>query len=177
MTSFAVQMALDVKRAAANHIGVLYRLQRLMERSYPDLEFFNDDVIDTLYPGHPTKSDRKKREEISKQAIETLANKWSKLEPQEVIQHLQRIELGLSQEQPRLTPDLCYRLAEKTTKPLLWFDLMLPTTLPADTIMPFLQEVIRHAIAGWEQALRSSFETERATRQCLSDYSDSPACT
>ena len=156
MTSFAQEMTFDVKEAAATHIGVLYGLQRLIEQSYPDLEIFKDDVIDTLYPARTLD-----QVDSWQHAIDALADKWIKLQPQEVIEQLISIELEVNQEWPRLTPDLCHRLATKTPDPLLWFDLMLPTKLPADTVMPFLQEAIRCETTGWEQRLRSSFDTER----------------
>jgi len=156
MTSFAREMALDVKEAAAIHIGVLYGLQRLIEQSYPDLEIFKDDVIDTLYPARTLD-----REDSWQHAIDALADKWIKLQPDAVIKQLISVELEINQEWPRLTPSLCSRLATKTREPLLWFDLMLPTTLPADIVMPFLQKAIRCETTGWEQYLRTSFETER----------------
>ena len=112
MTSFAIEMALDVKNAAANHIGVLYRLQRLMQRSYPDLEIFNDDVIDTLYPDRPMAIGWETQEENWTHAADELADRWIKLEPQEEIEQRDAIELDLSQERPRLTPDLCYLMAD-----------------------------------------------------------------
>lgn len=161
MISSAREMALDVKEAAANLIGVLYRLRRLMEQSYPDLEIFKDDVIDTLYPARDLESEWKQEVDSWQRATGALADKWKKLQPQEVIRRLISFEPELQQEGPRLTPSLCYRLATQTPDPLLWFDLMLPTTLPSDIVMPFLQEAIRRDTTGWEQKLRSSFETER----------------
>ena len=161
MTSFAIEMALDVKEAASNHRGVLRSLKSLMQRSYPDLDIIEDDVLDALYPTKDLESDWKTQEENWTHAVDELADSWINRGPHEVIAELESIELELNQQWPRLTPDLCYRLAEKTPEPLLWFDLMLPTALTADTIMPFLEEASRRPVEGWEQALRSSFETER----------------
>lgn len=160
LTEFGKKMALDIKEADAP-IGVLYRLRRLMERFYPDLEIFKDDVIDTLYPANSLDIEWKQQTDSWLHAIDALADKWKEFQPDEVIKQLISIELEVNQEWPRLTPDLCSRLATKTLVPLLWFDLMLPTTLPADTVMPFLQEAIRRESTGWEQRLRSSFDTER----------------
>ena len=127
MTSFAIEMALDVKESAANYFGVLFRLQSLMERSYPDLEIFKDDVIDALYPGTPTITDSEKQDAIWNKATDELLDDWIKREPQEVIEQLESIELVINQGWPRQTPYLCQRLAEKTKVPLLWFDTMVPT--------------------------------------------------
>ena len=169
MTAFAKVMALDVKEQAANHIGVLFKLQSLMERSYPDLEIFKDDVIDALYPGRPTTTDPEKQEAIWNKATDKLADDWIQREPQAVIQQLESIELEIGQRWPRQMPYLCQRLAEKTSEPLAWFDAMLPTALPADTVMPFLREAIRRDEDGWELSLRTGFEADRLRESALRD--------
>ena len=158
--SFAMKMARDVAEAAADHIGVMHSLQKLM----PDLEIHADDVFNTLYPIEKREADWKKQEENWTQAADELVDAWITREPAEVIAQLESIELAFRQAHrpwPWLTPYVCRRLAEKTSDPLVWFDVMLPTTLPADTIAPFLLEAIRCEVNGWQQALRASFETER----------------
>ena len=160
LTSFARKMARNVAEAAAEHIGFIHSLQRLM----PELEIPVDGALNTLYPIERREDDWKKQDESWTQAAGELADTWITREPTEVIAQLESIDLEFSQARrpwPWLTPYVCRCLAEKTSDPLVWFDVMLPTTLAADTIAPFLQEAVRREVNGWEQALRASFETER----------------
>ena len=160
LTSFARKMARDVAEVADYHIGIIHSLQRRL----PDLEFPTDDVLNILYAIDKRETDWKKQQENWTQSASTLADTWLARDPTEVIAQLESIELEFSQARrpwPWLTPYVCRCLAEKTSDPLVWFDAMLPTTLAADTIAPFLQEAVRREVNGWEQALRASFETER----------------
>ena len=161
MTSFAIEMALDIKKAAAKHFGILFKLQRLMERTYPDLEIFQDDVIDALYPGTPTTTDPEKQQTIWNKATDKVVDDWIRREPQEVIDQLESLELEIDQRWSRQTPYLCKRLAEKTEMPLMWFDNMVSTALPPDAVMPFMWEAIQRNVDGWELALANGFATER----------------
>lgn len=157
-------MALDVKQAASDHIGVLYSLRDLMNRLYPDIEITVADEINILYPIETLENDWKKQEDNWRKDVDKLADKWIEREPREIVAQLESIERELNKERsryPRLTPYLCYRLAEKTYDPILWIDVMLATTLPSDTIMPFLREAVKRETDGWEQALRSCFQTDR----------------
>lgn len=164
LTSFAREMALDVASVASDHIGTLHSLQRLMEHSYADLKIETDETMDVLYPIEKLQDDFDKQNDKWQQDVGKLAGELVDREPNEVVAQLEHIECESNKgrrKRPRLTPNLCYRLAEKTHDPLMWFDCMLATTLPADTVVPFLQEVIRREMDGWQQALRSSFEKER----------------
>ncbi len=160
LRSFAKQMAREVAETASDHIGVMHSLQSLM----PELEILIDDVVSTLYPIERHETDWRKQEEHWAQADSVLADTWIRCEPTEIISQLESIEMKFSQAHrpwPRRTSFVCCRLAEKAPNPLIWFDIMLPTELPADTIAPFLFEASRREVAGWEQALRACFETER----------------
>lgn len=161
LTSFAEEMALDVKSAAANHRGVLRSLKSLMQRSYPDLDIIEDDVADTLYPIRTFEDDWRAQEESWTHAADELADSWINREPREVIADLESLELEINQQWPRLTPYFSQSLAKKISDPLLWFYAMLPRTLPSDIVMQFLQEAINRNVTGWDQALRDSFEIER----------------
>ncbi len=169
MISFAKEMALDLKEAAANHRGVLRRLKSLMQVAYPDLDIGQDDVLDTLYPIRTFDNDWETQEENWGLAADELAGSWINREPHRVIAELEALELEITQQWPRLTPYLCQRLAAKTSEPLLWFNAMLPTALPADTIMPFLREAIRRNADRWQLALRIGFETDRLRQSALWD--------
>ena len=100
-------------------------------------------------------------------AVDELAGSWISREPHKVVAELESVELEITQQRPRLTPYLCQRLAAKTSEPLLWFNAMLPTALPADTVMPFLREAILQHVNGWELALRTGFENERLRESTL----------
>ena len=153
-------MVRDVAEAAADHIGVMHSLQGLM----PELGIPIDSVVTTLYPIERREADWRKQEENWTQVADEIVDAWITREPTEVIAQLESIEMAFNQAHrpwPRRTPYVCRRLAEKVPNPLVSFDIMLPTTLPADTIMPFLQEAIRQEVDGWEQALRASFATEQ----------------
>ena len=164
LRSFGREMALDVARVASDHIGALHSLQSLMERSYPDLKIETDETMDILYPIYKPLDDFDKQNDNWKQDVGTLAGQWVEREPNEIVAQLEHIEresqIG-QRKWPRLTPHLCLSLAENTHDPLMWLNFMLTTTLPADTVVPFLQEAIKRGMDGWEQALQSSFETER----------------
>ena len=162
-------MALDVKEGAANHFGILFKLQSLMQPSYPDLEIFKDDVIDALYPGRPTTTDSEKQDAIWNKAADKLVEDWIKREPQEVIEQIELIELEIGQRWPRQMPYLCRALAQKTSEPLAWFDAMLLTALPADTVRPFWHEAILRDQEGWDLALRIAFETDRLRPSAIWD--------
>ena len=158
--SFAKQMARDVAEAAAGHIGVMRSLQKLLL----ELEIPLDEVVATLYPIEKREADWRKQEERWAQADSELADTWISCDPAEVISQLESIELKFSQALrpwPRRAPHVCSRLAEKVFDPLVWFHIMLPTALPADTIAPFLLEASRREANGWEQALRACFATKR----------------
>ena len=169
MISFAKEMALNVKEAAANHRGVLRRLKSRMQGAYPDLDIGQDVVLDTLYPIRTFNNDWETQEENWERAADELAGSWINREPHRVIAELEALELEITQQWPRLTPYLCQRLAAKTSEPLQWFNAMLSTTLPADTVMPFLQVAIRRDVDGWELALRTGFATERLRESTLWD--------
>ncbi len=170
LTSFAREMALDVARLAADHIGVLHSLQCLMERSHPDLKIETDETMETLYPSYMPQDDFDKQKEKWQQDICRLVDQLMEQEPNEVVAQLEHIESESNIGQtrgPRLTPNLCHRLAANAKEPLPWLSLMLNTTLPADTVVPFLREAIKRETEGWEQALRSGFETERLRGDAL----------
>lgn len=163
LTSFAKEMALDVKQAASDHIGALCSLRDLVNRLYPDIEIAVADEINILYPIERLENDRKKQNDNWQKDADKLADKWIEREPKEVIAQLEAIENELNKRRryPRLTPYLCYRLAEKTHNPILWIDAMLAATLPSDTVAPFLREAVKRETDGWKQALRSCFQTDR----------------
>ncbi|MCY3780043.1 MAG: ATP-binding protein [Chloroflexi bacterium] len=157
--SFAKQMARDVAETAAGHIAVMHSLQGLL----PELEIPMDDVVTTLYPIESHETGWREQEERWAQADSVLADTWIRCEPAEVISQLESIETKFSQSQPwpRRAPSVSRRLAEKAPNPLAWFDAMLPTTIPADVVRPFVEEAIRRDIDVWERALRVCFETQR----------------
>lgn len=163
LTSFAKEMALDVKQAASDHIGALCSLRDLMNRLHPDIEIAVADEINILYPIETLENDWKEREDKWRKDVDRLADKWIEREPKAVIAQLESIEHELNNRRryPRLTPYLCYRLAEKTHNPILWIDAMLAATLPSDTVAPFLREAVKRGTDGWKQALRSCFQTDR----------------
>lgn len=164
LTSFAKEMALDVKQAASDHIGALYSLRDLVNRLYPDIEIAVADEINILYPIEKPENNWKEQEDKWRKDADKLADKWIEREPKEVIAQLESIEYELNNGQwrySRLTPYLCYRLAEKTHNPILWIDAMLAATLPSDTVAPFLREAVKRETDGWKQALRSCFQTDR----------------
>ena len=163
LTSFAKEMALDVKQAASDHIGALCSLRDLVNRLYPDIEIAVADEINILYPIERPENNWKEQEDKWRKDADKLADKWIEREPKEVIAQLEAIENELNKRRryPRLTPYLCYRLAEKTHNPILWIDAMLAATLPSDTVAPFLREAVKRETDGWKQALRSCFQTDR----------------
>jgi len=162
--SFAREMALDLTEAASDHVGALHSLKKMTARLYPDLEIKSDEKMEILYPIHKPQDDFDIQNDCWKQDVYKLADEWAERKPKDFVAQLEHIERESNRGQrkwPRLTPNLCYRLADQTHDPLLWLDSMLATALPADTVIPFLQEAIKREMNGWEQALRSSFETER----------------
>ena len=163
LTSFAKEMALDVKQAASDHIGALCSLRDLVNRLYPDIEIAVADEINILYPIEKLENKWKEQEDKWQKDADKLADKWIEREPKEVIAQLESIEHELNNRRryPRLTPYLCYRLAEKTQNPILWIDAMLAATLPSDTAAPFLREAVKRETDGWRQTLRSCFQTDR----------------
>ncbi len=171
MTDFAQRMAFDVAEVASEHVGVLHRLKALMDRSYPDFEIVTDDAIEILYPIERLENDWEKQESNWKEDADKLADQWALRKPIEVVAQIEHIESEISKagkSWPRLTPHLCCRLAEKTSDPLRWFEAMLPTTLPVDTVFPFLLEAVEQNIAGWEHALESAFDTARLKASAMS---------
>ena len=161
LNSSAIEMALNIRDVASEDRRALRSLKQLVQGTSADLEIELDDEIEILYPTEEESTDWEKLEATWKQDADTLANEWIKREPGEVVRQLEPIELTLSQEWPRLTPYLCLRLAAMTQDPLAWFEAILQTSLPADTVMPFLREMIEQEISGWKLALQVSFGTER----------------
>ena len=164
LTAFAREMALDIARLASDHIGTLHSLQSLMERSYPDLLIATDETMDILYPSFSAHDDFDKQNDYWLQDVSKLADNWVGRAPREVVvqlEHIERESISGGARWPRYTPYLCLKLAETTHDPLMWLNSMLFTTLPADTIVPFLQQAIEREMDGWKQAMRSCFETER----------------
>ncbi|MYD08644.1 MAG: ATP-binding protein [Chloroflexi bacterium] len=164
MTDFAQKMAIDVLEVASDHVGVLHRLKALMNRSYPDFEIVTDVAINILYPIERLENDRTKQEIMWKEDADKLADQWSAREPKEIVARLEHFENEISmtgRSWPRLSPYLCYRLAEKTSDPLKWFDAMRSTSLPVDTVEPFLLEAVHRGICGWKRALQSCFQTAK----------------
>lgn len=164
MTDFAQRMAVDVAKVASDHVGVLHRLKALMDRSYPDFEIVTDDAIKILYPIERRENDWEKQEKNWKEDADKLADQWSVRKPIEVVAQLEHIESEISKtgkSWPRLTPHLCYRLAQKTPDPLKWFDAGLSTNLPVELIEPFLQQAVKRRMCGWEQALQTCIQATK----------------
>ena len=161
MTSFAKEMISDIKEIALDDIGVRHALDSLIHHSDPDLSTSLDKETAILYPIEQRDADWEKEEDKWKQDADALAGKLLSRGPISAIEQLEPIELALSQAWPRLTPHVCHRIAEKSEDPLEWFDAMLATTLPADTVMPFVTEAIAREMSGWKLAVRACFETER----------------
>ena len=164
MTDFAQRMALDVAKAAENRVGVIHQLKALMDRSFPELEISTNDLVSILYPDWNIDVDRAEQEVAWRQAVENLALSWATREPTEVVAELEPIEKDMQNGRgwhDRYTPNICLLLAEAAESPLEWFEVFVNTSLPADTVAPFLKTAIQRGLDGWKVALNTCFETER----------------
>ena len=164
MTTQAKKMALDVATVASGRVGILQRLKATMHLSYPDLEIITDEFVNILYPINEFKDDHEVQEALMRENIIKLANAWIGREAGEIASILDPIERDMHNSRGiyyRYSRLLCYKLAELAHEPLKWFRAFMKTTLPADTIKPFLQTAILRGLNGWEIALADCFETER----------------
>ncbi len=170
LTEFGKKMLLDIASAAAGKDAVLHRLKAMTIRAYPDLEIISDPIVNTLYPILNFDDDRDAQEKTWKEAVSLLAKNWSSKEPTEVISILEPIEtdmLGVRERHYRYTGYLCRLLTQSSDAPLTWFTYFLKSGLPADTVSPFLDEVVDQRIEGWENALRSAFDTPRLKERAI----------
>ena len=164
MTEFSQQMALDVAEAASDYNGVLHRLKALMKLSYPDLEIITDEVVNILYPILDSDADFEGQQISWEHNVNRLAGKWPRRKPPEIAAELERIEKDMEYGRGglyRFTPLLCNLLADAAESPLDWFNAFAKTSLPADTIDPFLRTAIERGLDGWETALKLCYEEER----------------
>ena len=164
MQDFARTMALDVAAVAANHFGVLHKLKALMDRSYPELEIITNNVVSILYPNWNTDVDHTQQEEEWRRAVVHLARSWATRDPKEAAAELEPLETDMLNGRGghyRFTPLLCNLLAEAAESPLDWFDAFAKTSLPVDTIDPFVKTAIQRGLDGWESALKTCFNIER----------------
>ena len=170
LTEFGKKMVLDVAQAVAGNIAVLHRLKAFAIRAYPNLEIISDPIVNTLYPILDFDDDRDAQEKTWEEAVSLLAKNWSNKEPTEVISILEPIERDLPGVRGtiyRYTGYLCRLLAQSSNASLTWFTYFLDSSLPVDTVSPFLDEVVDQRIEGWEHALRSAFDTPRLKERAI----------
>ena len=170
LTTFGRQMALDVARAAAGNVALLHRLKAITERAHPDLEIISDPVVTALYPIGNLTDDRDDQQHRWQKSVAHLAASWSDKEPTEVIEILERFEIGLLGVRGlpyRYTPNLCRLLAQNSNAPLEWLESFLVSNLPSDTVIPFLHVAIDGSVEGWEQALQACMDMERTKEDAI----------
>ena len=162
LTDYGQQMALNMASAASDRVGILHKLKTLMARSYPLLKIISDNWVITLYPISDISANLGVQQESWSRDVEDLARRWADREAIEVVADLEPIERDMKtgrRAHPRFTAKLCNLLARIVDDPLCWFEAFRNSTLPADTIIPFLEETIARKMPGWQIVLQSAFES------------------
>ena len=145
----------DLVPLIESHPGLCHWAKRISGHLRLDFQIPSDEVFETLYPLEGVRDVDQLRSVQNQQiqAVRELAHQWRQRDPARVIQDLIWIEGEARLVEirgPRWTRLLCRELAEGTTQPDLWVQLMLNTYLSGDLIVPFLRQTIMANVPGWE---------------------------
>lgn len=153
---FAVQLLRDLVPLIESHPGLCHWAKRISGHLKLDSQIPSDKVFETLCPLEDVHSVDQWRSVQNQQiqAVRELAHQWRQRDPVRVVQDLVWIEGEARLADvtgPRWTRLLCREIAEGTTQPDLWVQLMLDTDLSGDLIVPFLRQTIMATVPGWEE--------------------------
>ncbi|MBN2391717.1 MAG: CHAT domain-containing protein [Anaerolineae bacterium] len=161
--TFAVQLLRDILPLIKTHPGLCHWARQISDDLPEAVEIPLDATFEILYPQERIgdAENWKIAERRQKQKVLALADAWGQDKPKQVIQRLAWIESEahlMENRFPRWTPVLCSILAESTTQPQVWVELMLQTDLPGDLISPFLSVTVNRDLPGWQELIMRCFQ-------------------
>lgn len=174
------QMIDDVVSLAQGHPGVIAELLRHASLRRYHIAQAEDPVFVTLFPVIDSRRWRQ-HELASVERALALAESWSSLDPVEVLTDVARCQREASAAgitYPDLTALVLARIAKVTEEPLAWLDAAFQVPLSPGSEQPFLGEVLRQRVAGWQERLNTLLGDPRraiaaaATAICVDDLPD-----
>jgi hypothetical protein len=154
MRTFSKTIAQDIMTAAANKPSVIYELKKLFKLPINQIREY-----EVLFPTKDYNENWGEQDAKWSEDVKNLANEWKERKPQVNVEFLADIEYEMSQARhvhPRLTPSLCYFLAETTTLHIEYVKAIINAGLKSDLLSPFLNKIIGQA--GWEEIIKTCMQ-------------------
>lgn len=145
---------------SCGHIGIAYWVSTIAQQQGLQLSVNVDPDICVLYPHIHGREWRAGSSEYY-EAVDILARKWKELPCEQVVQRICEIERAASDVGmgwPRLTPELCARLAQIVDDPVSWISVMLEKNVSGQLIDPFLCKAYASRATGWKEVTLEMLE-------------------
>ena len=157
MQSVAQGMLLDLAEASQGHPGVQHQVLSIAQGADLTVEAKLDLDFRTLYPTERPDPEREIAMLAGTGLPDSFVARWTRRPPDEMAASLARIEseaalVGLND--PRWSPGLCARLAERVPDLVAYADACLRHKLPADLVGPFVIGAARTSRPGWQELVR-----------------------
>lgn len=150
----------ELEPLAKGSPGATAGLRRLASRVELDIDLEPDQTFELLYP---TVENREAHGARLDDELSNLAVSWAAQPASEILERLQfyaneahRIGHGW----PRLNPDFCRHLAQRTDSPATWVDEAMERALPADFVDPFLKRLVEERREGFETRLERCLDDD-----------------
>ncbi len=154
MQSVAQGMLRDLAEASQGHPGVQHQVLSIAQGADLTVDAKLDLDFRTLYPTERPDPEREIEMLTGAGLPDSFVDRWTRRSPDEVAASLARIEseatlIGLND--PRWSPGLCARLAERVPDTIAYADACLRHELPADLVGPFVIRAARTSRPGWQE--------------------------
>lgn len=149
------RMVKDIAAVTKSRMGICRRLKGISQRAQLKVAISLDKDFETLFPREGFK-DWEAVQKKWKSAIVNLANKWLSDSTDYIIKRIACFESEAESANinpPRLTPNLCWELSEKTSDRIPWIKAMIKAKLKGDLIFPFIQKSAIHNESGWKSII------------------------
>lgn len=142
MREFGVQMVKDLLQRYPDDQALLTLAQETAIYEGIEINLSRSGPFSVLYPARtPVKDWAGLEAPVPEEALDRIAEEWSRRPPGEVAEELQGIEASASAaglSYPRHTPLLAHKIAAATSNPAAWFAEFRERELAADLVAPFL---------------------------------------
>ncbi|MFH1115053.1 MAG: hypothetical protein V1792_14170 [Pseudomonadota bacterium] len=152
MDAFAGQMLQDVVSLARQHPATLRWARRVAQRLGVDISIELDPDFEILYPSREHGQYSREVEERERAAVDALAVRWSREDPEEIAGRIARIQAeansaGLNW--PRWPPYLCNAIADQVSSRVVWVRHFINAKLSYYLILPFLRRGAETEEENW----------------------------
>ena len=163
MQSVAQDMLRDLAEASREHPGVQHQVLSIARGADLTVDATLDLDFRTLYPTERPDPEREIEMLTGAGLPDSFVDRWTRRSPDEMAASLARIESEASLanlNDPRWSPGLCARLADRVPDPVACADACLRHDLPADLVGPFVISAARRSRQGWQETVQRCLDQD-----------------